>query len=55
MLSERRSRTGPPPVELIDGQQLCELLKRYGLGVETKERVVEDVIVHPHLFDEYDR
>jgi len=48
-------RDGAPPVELIDGQQLCELLKRYGLGVETKERVVEDVTVHPHFFDEYDR
>jgi len=34
-------RDGAPAIDLIDGVELCELLKKYGLGVETtqEERV----------------
>jgi restriction system protein len=37
------TRDGAPPIDLIDGEQLCELLKDYQLGVETVIRQVEDV------------
>ncbi|MDP3983473.1 MAG: hypothetical protein Q8Q52_00505 [Acidimicrobiia bacterium] len=39
------SRDGAPPVDLVDGAALCDLLARYGIGVRTKERVVIDVEV----------
>lgn len=44
-------RDGAPPIELIDGEQLCELLKQYGMGVSV--RLVEDVVVHTEFFDDY--
>lgn len=44
------SRDGAPPVDLIDGPQLCELLKRFGIGVQTTERVVEDITVDADFF-----
>ncbi len=39
------SRDGAPPVDLIDGAELCELLVRYEIGVKVKERRVIDVTV----------
>lgn len=39
------SRDGAPPVDLVDGAALCDLLVRYGIGVRTKERIVLDVVV----------
>lgn len=36
-------RDGAPPIDLIDGNRLCELLKENAIGVTTTERVVEDV------------
>ena len=47
------NRDGAPPVELIDGDQLCDLLKEYGLGVSVRQRIQEDVDLHPDFFDEY--
>ena len=35
-------RDGAPPIDLIDGEDLCDLLKKYGLGVKVVE-VVERV------------
>jgi restriction system protein len=35
-------RDGAPPIDLIDGDRLCELLKEYGLGVRTVEAVTLD-------------
>jgi restriction system protein len=35
-------RPGAPPVDLIDGDRLCELLKEYGLGVQAVEAVSID-------------
>lgn len=49
---EEATRDGAPPVELINGDDLCDLLKEYDLGVVTKERVVEDVTVDSDFFDD---
>lgn len=51
---QEANRDGAPPVELIDGDRLCDLLKDYGLGVAVEERIVEDVVVQPDFFREYD-
>ena len=45
------SRDGAPPVELVDGDELCQLLKEYSLGVVTTERIVEDIAVDLSYFD----
>lgn len=47
------SRDGAPPVELIDGDRLCDLLKEFRLGVEVRERIEQDVTVNPGFFEEY--
>jgi restriction system protein len=44
------TRDGAPPIDLIDGELLCELLKQHSLGVRTAERIVEDVTVVPSFF-----
>lgn len=47
-------RDGAPPVELVDGDQLCDLLKHYGIGVVTTPRVVEDVEVDVDYFKSFE-
>ena len=46
------SRDGAPPVDLVDGEQLCMMLKDLRLGVETKLVVteVEQVLIDPNWF-----
>lgn len=44
------TRDGAPPIDLIDGDRLCALLKRYDLGVRTQVRQVEDVTVDSSFF-----
>ena len=46
------TRDGAPPIDLIDGEQLCGLLKKHQLGVRTEERRVEEVEVVSSFFDE---
>jgi len=36
------NRDGAPPVELVDGSELCRLLKEYKLGVSTRQAVEVD-------------
>ncbi len=43
-------RDGAPAIDLIDGDRLCELLKRYELGVETEIRKQEYVSVEASFF-----
>ncbi len=50
---EEANRDGAPPVELVDGGELCELLKKYELGVTTRIRQVEDVEIHPDFFSQF--
>lgn len=47
------TRDGAPPVELIDGDRLCGLLKEFRPGIEIRQRIEEDVTVNPSFFDEY--
>lgn len=42
------TRDGAPPIELIDGEHLCDLLKELKLGVNTE--LVEKVSVEPEFF-----
>lgn len=42
------TRDGAPPIDLIDGEQLCELLKNLKLGVTTK--MVEEVSIDADWF-----
>jgi restriction system protein len=46
------TRDGAPPIDLIDGDRLCDLLKQYDLGVHTATRTVEDVTVDAAFFTE---
>jgi restriction system protein len=45
-------RDGAPPVDLIDGERLCDLLKEHKLGLRTLVRQVEDVEVSPEFFSD---
>jgi restriction system protein len=44
------TRDGAPSIDLIDGRRLCDLLKKYELGVHTEIRTVEDVSVERSFF-----
>ena len=48
---EEANRDGAPPVELIDGGVLCNLLKEYEFGVSTRIRQVEVVEIDSAFFD----
>ncbi len=45
------TRDGAPPIDLIDGELLCEKLKEFSLGVST--RLVEDVEVDETFFNKF--
>jgi restriction system protein len=44
------TRDGAPAIDLIDGEQVCDLLKNLKLGVTTK--IVEEVLIEPDWFDQ---
>ncbi len=46
------TRDGAPPIDLIDGDRLCDLLKELQLGVRTTERRIEEVEVVDSFFEE---
>lgn len=46
------TRDGAPPVDLIDGDRLCDLLREHKLGVRTVLRQVEDVQLAPEFFSD---
>ena len=47
-------RAGANPVDLIDGDDLCELLMEHRLGVRVTERTVEDIAVDTTYFDQFE-
>jgi restriction system protein len=49
---QEATRDGAPPIDLIDGNQLCDLLKEHRLGVRTELRQVEDVSLDGTFFSE---
>jgi restriction system protein len=49
---QEATRDGAPPIDLIDGDRLCDLLKEHRLGVRTEVREIEDVIVEGEFFAE---
>ncbi len=44
-------RDGAPPVDLIDGDELCDLLLEYGIGIRVQERTVKDITVDHSFFE----
>ncbi len=46
------TRDGAPQIELIDGEQTCELLTNLKLGIKTE--MVEHVSVVPEVFREFE-
>jgi restriction system protein len=49
---QEATREGAPPIDLIDGERLCDLLKEHRLGVRTELREVEDVYVERGFFSD---
>lgn len=47
---QEATRDGAPPIDLIDGERLCDLLKEHRLGVRTEHRQIEDVTVDAGFF-----
>lgn len=47
---EEATRDGAPAIDLIDGDQLLNMLKNFGLGVETKTIEIEDVSIDKEWF-----
>ena len=45
------SRDGAPPIDLISGEDLCDLLVEYRIGVRVEERIELDVEIIPEFFD----
>jgi restriction system protein len=43
-------RDGAPPIDLIDGDELVQKLKELGIGVEVKQKVVEEIKVQKDYF-----
>jgi restriction system protein len=43
-------RDGATPIDLIDGEELVEKLKQLGIGVEVKQRIVEDITIKKDFF-----
>jgi restriction system protein len=48
------TRDGVTPIDLIDGNELCDLLKRHGVGVSVNERTVEDVSVNETFWSTFE-
>lgn len=49
---QEATRDGAPPVDLIDGERLCDLLKEYELAFRRQIRQVEEVELAPDFFFE---
>jgi restriction system protein len=43
-------RDGATPIDLIDGEELVEKLKQLGIGVEVRQRIVEDIVIKKDFF-----
>ena len=50
---DEAAREGGPYIDLVDGEELCDLLKQYRLEVNVTTRAVEDVVVVPAFFRQF--
>ena len=48
---DEANRDGAPPIDLVDGEELCELLKQFDLGVQT--RTIEESTVVADFFEQF--
>ncbi len=46
--TKEATRDGAPPIDLIDGELLCDKLKEFKMGVQTE--LIESVIINPEWF-----
>ena len=44
-------RDGAPPIDLVDGPTLADKLKELRLGVDVREKVVEDIVINQEFFN----
>jgi len=51
---QEATRDGVTPIDLIDGDELCDLLKRLRVGLNVTERTVEDVTVEVPFWDSFE-
>ena len=49
---QEATREGASPIDLTDGEHLCELLKEHELGVRTVVREIEDVEIEVGFFED---
>ena len=49
--TRRGHQYGAPPVDLVHGVELSNLLAEYGLGVEMRQRTVQEAVVDTAYFD----
>jgi restriction system protein len=43
-------RDGATPIDLIDGEELVEKMKHLGIGVEVRQKIVEEIIIKREFF-----
>jgi restriction system protein len=43
-------RDGATPIDLIDGEELVEKLKQLGIGVDVRQKIVEDIFIKKDFF-----
>ena len=48
---DEAQRDGATPIDLIDGEELVEKLKELEIGVEVKQKIVEEVVIQHDYFD----
>jgi restriction system protein len=49
---QEATRDGVPPIDLVDGEALCDLLRKHELGVRVRQRTVEDVSIDDAFWDD---
>jgi hypothetical protein len=52
-MSSTWTRQGASPIDLIDRDRLCDLLKCYDVGVRAAVRAVEDVTTNADLLRDF--
>lgn len=50
---QEATRDGVTPIDLVDGDELCELLRKHRVGVNVEIRTVEDVSVDVGFWDSF--